>query len=322
VIVQFLLDEMLDGGRPFDTDPNVLSELINPPDFINRLINIDHPFKSILASEVPSGLFTITPWRKQNVRYASNEIFVDIVEEIDCFMDCNAYIDRCEIWGEVRVNARLTGMPELELEFNHPEMFLDVVFHPCVLLQAYNKNKVLRFIPPDGKFILMNYRIKGQLHPPVQVRPKYDRTQAIITVELKGDRIDNTLLSVPWDSDMALSAISVTKGNVQYNDIERVCKWNLGNLDKGDPQKGITNNTKFTLNASIPRDSESIRLTQNPIKVDFTMKTALSGLRVATLAVHHEKLSAKPFKGLKTMTKAGNYYIQPNSFTSALVTKT
>jgi len=242
------------------------------------------------------------------------------MEEVDCTMDCNAYIDRCEIFGEIRVNCKLSAMPHLQIEFNHPEIFADVSFHPCVLLHPYNKHKIIKFIPPDGKFVLMNYRIKGQLHPPIHVRPKYDQSEAKISVELKGDRVENTILTIPWDSDMALSAVSVNKGSTQINDVEQACKWNLGIIDKPEAEKNMTP-TKYTFSASIPRDSSPTLLFNNPIRADFTMKSALSGLKVDSLIVSGFTTNSKPFKGLRTMSRAGNYYIHPNSLTSGVTTK-
>jgi hypothetical protein len=95
------------------------------------------------------------------------------------------------------------------------------------------------------------------------------------------------------------------------------CKWTLGTLDKPEPQKGILH-SKATLETLIPRDASTDLLFNNPIKVDFSMKSALSGIKVDSLGIETDMKTGKPFKGLKTMAKAGNYYVQPNSLTAGI----
>eukprot|EP01118_Nematostelium_gracile_P010038 TRINITY_DN3420_c0_g1_i2.p1 TRINITY_DN3420_c0_g1~~TRINITY_DN3420_c0_g1_i2.p1 ORF type:complete len:216 (-),score=37.17 TRINITY_DN3420_c0_g1_i2:360-1007(-) len=100
VIVQYLLDEVMDNGMPFITESNVLTSFIRPADVINKVIKIDVPipFRSTIAPDLPEGLFTNTPWRKKNTRYASNDLFVDLEEEMDCSMDYNGFTNRCEVY--------------------------------------------------------------------------------------------------------------------------------------------------------------------------------------------------------------------------------
>lgn len=40
--------------------------------------------KSNVASDLPEGMLTSIWWRKKGVKYTNNEIYLDIVEEIDC----------------------------------------------------------------------------------------------------------------------------------------------------------------------------------------------------------------------------------------------
>lgn len=35
------------------------------------------------------------PWRKSGVRYSQNEIYLDIVEEMDAIVDANGQVRRC-----------------------------------------------------------------------------------------------------------------------------------------------------------------------------------------------------------------------------------
>lgn len=65
---------------------------------------------------------------------------------------------KCEIYGEVKVNSHITGVPELTLSFTNPSILNDVRFHPCVRFRPWESHQILSFVPPDGQFKLMSYR--------------------------------------------------------------------------------------------------------------------------------------------------------------------
>jgi len=67
------------------------------------------------------------------------------------------------------------GMPELKLGLNDKLMFEatgrpqtkgkaveleDIKFHQCVRLARFENDRTISFIPPDGEFDLMNYRLR------------------------------------------------------------------------------------------------------------------------------------------------------------------
>jgi len=41
----------------------------------------------------------------------------------------------------------------------------DVKFHQCVRLSRFENNRTISFIPPDGEFELMSYRLSTQVKP-------------------------------------------------------------------------------------------------------------------------------------------------------------
>jgi AP-1 complex subunit mu len=79
---------------------------------------------------------------------------------------------RSEIVGAVKMKVYLTGMPELRLGLNDKVLFEstgrsktktveleDVKFHQCVRLSRFENDRTISFIPPDGEFELMSYRL-------------------------------------------------------------------------------------------------------------------------------------------------------------------
>lgn len=72
----------------------------------------------------------------------------------------------------------LSGMPELRLGLNDKVLFEnsgrtagkgkaiemeDVKFHQCVRLSRFENDRTISFIPPDGEFELMSYRLGTQV---------------------------------------------------------------------------------------------------------------------------------------------------------------
>jgi len=105
VTVYQLIDEMMDNGIPFTTEPNALMEMIPPHNKVQQLIgNITGNSK--MSGVLPDGSLSNTPWRKSGVKYSTNEIYFDIVEEVDTTIDPNGMPVSCEVSGEVQVNCK------------------------------------------------------------------------------------------------------------------------------------------------------------------------------------------------------------------------
>ena len=81
-----LLEEMLDNGYPMITEPNALNSLITPPSMMASFAKT-FTGKSSVSSTLGDGAMSIIPWRRSGVTYANNEIYFDIVEEIDCIVE-------------------------------------------------------------------------------------------------------------------------------------------------------------------------------------------------------------------------------------------
>jgi hypothetical protein len=62
---------------------------------------------------------------------------------------------------QVRVKCHMSGMPDMLMTLVDPSVIEDCSFHPCVRYGRFDKDKVISFVPPDGNFTLMNYRVTG-----------------------------------------------------------------------------------------------------------------------------------------------------------------
>eukprot|EP00126_Sphaerothecum_destruens_P012281 Sdes_comp21051_c0_seq1m19740 len=170
-----LLEELLDNGFPLTTEANVLKELIHPPSYVRTAINIVTGGSNV-SGVLPTGQLTNIPWRKVGVKYTTNEIYFDVIEEIDVILDSSGKTISCEISGEIQSLCHLSGMPDLVLTFANPALMEDLSFHPCVRFRRWENEKILSFVPPDGPFQLATYRVSTQsfLQIPVYVRPIFN----------------------------------------------------------------------------------------------------------------------------------------------------
>ena len=50
--------------------------------------------------------------------------------------------------------------------------WLDCTFHRCVRLGKFDADRTITFIPPDGEFELMSYRLNTQARRPPPHRPR------------------------------------------------------------------------------------------------------------------------------------------------------
>lgn len=66
----------------------------------------------------------------------------------------------------------------------------DCNFHECVQLQDFETSRTLSFIPPDGEFVVLNYRVTGEFRAPFRVFPAIDEVSPYkldVTIRCRAD---------------------------------------------------------------------------------------------------------------------------------------
>jgi AP-3 complex subunit mu len=149
----------------------------------------------------------------------------------------------------LKVNCKLSGMPDLALHFGNVNILDDVGFHPCVRNGRWEQNKVISFVPPDGKFQLMTYRykqlvflktdfkflvfrVKGQLLLPIYVNPQisFNETGGKVTI-VTGTKgvpsslnriIDNVIITIPFSKSIGTALFSTNQGTISFDEITKV----------------------------------------------------------------------------------------------------
>jgi AP-1 complex subunit mu len=172
VVIYELLDEMMDFGYPQTTEHKILHEYIT-----------QESHKLEVQARPPIAVTNAVSWRSEGIRYRKNEVFLDVVESLNLLVSSTGNVLRSEILGAIKMKCYLSGMPELRLGLNDKVMFEttgrtsrgksvemeDVKFHQCVRLSRFENDRTISFIPPDGEFELMSYRLNTQVKPLIWV---------------------------------------------------------------------------------------------------------------------------------------------------------
>lgn len=301
-----LLEEMLDNGVPFTTEPNILKEMLAPPNILTSVLH-GVTGNSSVAEVLPDGSLTNIPWRKLGVKYTNNEIFFDITEEMDCIIDGNGLVVNSEVHGEILSNCRLSGMPDLTLSFNNPHIMDDASFHPCVRYSRWEHEKVLSFVPPDGNFKLMNYRVKGQLQMPLYVKPQISfhdgsgRVNVMVGPKNNMNKpVEAVVVTIPFPKIITSATLSANIGNVQYDEQAKVAKWNIGKLPK-EKTPQLSGTIALPSGVQLPEANPTLTA-----QFKIMMYTA-SGIKVDSLGCNERY---KPYKGVRSITKAGKFQVR------------
>ena len=176
-------------------------------------------------------------------------------------------------------------------------------------LGRFDRDRSITFIPPDGTFQLMTYRITENINLPFKVMPvvqEYGKQRIEYSVKVKSifDRSNfatNVIIKIPVPKNTATCKVYAHGiGKAKYEPEKGCLMWRIKKFN-GDSEYVITAEVLLTPTKS---DKQWIK---PPIGLDFQvpMFTA-SGLRVRFLRVH-EKNNYKPTKWIRYITKAGEY---------------
>lgn len=312
VIVYELLEEMLDNGFPLATESNILKELIRPPSILPSSVVTTITGKSQVSSTLPTGQLSNIPWRRTGVKYATNEIFLDLVEEVDAIIDKSGTTVVSEVHGKIEAVSKLSGMPDLTLSFNNGRLVEDVSFHPCVRFKRWEAERVLSFVPPDGQFLLISYTVGSTgtscVALPMSLTPQFTFSEhgpckfsvRALPRNTQGKILEDVKVTIPMPKCVSNVLPTATYGMPNYDPVKRTVIWNIGKLS---PDRRIE------LNGTIRLQSGEVPDGNPTIEVEFKLaQIAVSGLRVNRLDVYGEKY--KPFKGIKYVTRAGKFQIR------------
>ncbi len=71
-------------------------------------------------------------WRREGIKYKKNEVFVDIVEQVNMLMSSKGSVLRCDVNGKIMLKCFLSGMPDVKVGLNDKLEVLLVCTCSCV----------------------------------------------------------------------------------------------------------------------------------------------------------------------------------------------
>lgn len=346
VVIYELLDEMMDYGYPQITDGKILQE------YITQETHALDPRSSNVVTNAVS-------WRPAGIFYKKNELFLDVVESLDMVQEADGTVVRSQIIGKVHVNAYLSGMPVLKLGLNDAARsrvkdvqdggagennqdssakstakrkhgknveIEDVKFHQCVELDVFDQDRTIQFIPPDGKFELMSYRITDSVKtkPLFLVDSKVDvreHSRVLIHARIKSQYRKKSVASVvevriPVPPDADTPRFKTAHGTVVYAPEHNAIVWKIKDFGGG---KEYSMSAQLQLSSIDETADAEWRGTTFPtatnktpsraVQVKFEIPyLAVSGMQVRYLKVTEPTLKYHSLPWVRYVTQTGQEY--------------
>ena len=317
-LIYELLDEVMDYGYPQTLDPQALSEYI----LINKPRDLSEQ-----PTAVPVNATGLVTWRKEGIQYSVNEVFVDVIEKVNMLVAKNGAVIHNEIVGEINLATYLTGMPDLRIGLNDKILFdqdneqqhqtdvsrrvfelEDIKFHPCVRISQFERDRSITFIPPDGEFNLMTYRLSAAIKPIIHIDStieRYKRSRVEMLIRARAQYrpqsvAQNVQIRVPVPPDVDTPKAQCTAGRMRYSPNDNALVWTI---------KQFPGRKQFSLRAhfGLPSVESEEEESKRPIVVNFEIPFfTVSGLRVQYLKVF-EKNGYQAVTWVRYLTQDGTY---------------
>ncbi|KAL3998300.1 Adaptor complexes medium subunit family protein [Acanthocheilonema viteae] len=294
VVIYELLDEMMDFGYPQTTEGKILQEFIT-----------QEGHKLETAPRPPMAVTNAVSWRSEGLKYRKNEVFLDVIESVNLLANANGVVLQSEIVGSVKMRVYLTGGKNRSVELE------DVKFHQCVRLSRFENDRTISFIPPDGEFELMSYRLMTVVKPLIWMeavveRHTHSRVEYMIKAKSQFKRrstANNVEIIIPVASDADSPKFKTSIGTVKYTPEKNSFIWTIKSFPGG---KEYLMRAHFNLPSVQCEDREG----RPPMKVKFEIPYfTTSGIQVRYLKII-EKSGYQALPWVRYITQNGDYQLR------------
>jgi hypothetical protein len=293
-----VLDYAIDFGFPFLNESNTIQTIMSqPPADPSRGLKTDLDFER--------------PWRSVGIDRLLNSFQVEVFETIDLIVSADGRIEHCHIRGVIQAKSTVSGKPQLRLTLSGRPKFDDATYHPCVATDSIDA-KVLPFVPPDGLFTLMTYRVTiTQSEFPIWAVPKFACVRGCMNFEITL-RILETIptylddVEVRFEVPNGVSQPTMTAhyGQTAYDIGTREAIWTVGLHTRKDPL--VLKGTATTDHGfEVARKSPTV-----------TVAFALPGAVISRLAVEEITIANEDYQWTKSVqyfSRTGSYEFRTSS---------
>ena len=300
IVIYEIMDEIVDDGCVQQTDYNLLKQYITST---ANYIKKNRVKSKKNSNATPVNVNSQIPWRTGKYDYVKNEVYLDVVEKINMVTSASGQVIKSEVDGSLEMKCRLSGTPELVLGINDEQFFRinkdkqtsrktvaikDMKFHQCVRLAKFENDRTISFVPPDGKFQLIGYKIDSPQKPLFTVQMDYTHQgQRKIMFNLKiatkyKSKIKANFIEfyIPVHPQAQAIKCTASKGKAKHFPEKSVIKWALYGLAG---RKEIELFCKFELSSLDVKNNNYKKL---PITAKFEIPYYIfSGLSVRYLKI-------------------------------------
>mmetsp|Transcript_30446 Transcript_30446/g.61182 ORF Transcript_30446/g.61182 Transcript_30446/m.61182 type:complete len:429 (-) Transcript_30446:493-1779(-) len=320
VITYELMDEMMDFGYPQISEAKILREYIT------------QEAHKLETKPLPMAVTNAVSWRSEGIKHRKNEIFLDVVERLNLLVAANGTLLRSEILGSLKMRSYLSGMPELKLGLNDKLLFEatgrrtggrgpskgkavemeDIKFHQCVRLARFENDRTISFIPPDGEFELMSYRLNTQVKPLLWIEAvvephSHSRIEYMIKAKSQFKQrstANNVEIVIPVPADADTPSFKTSIGTVKYAPERDAIVWTIKQFHGG---KEYLMRAHFGLPSV---SNEEDKKDKPPITVKFEIPYfTVSGIQVRYLKII-EKSGYQALPWVRYITQNGDYQLR------------
>jgi AP-2 complex subunit mu-1 len=316
VLIYELLDEILDFGYPQNTDTGILKTFITQQGVKSQQTKEE-------TAQITSQVTGQIGWRREGIKYRRNELFLDALEYVNLLMSPQGQVLSAHVAGKVVMKSYLSGMPECKFGINDkitmetkgknstanmadPSLgpgnpsgtnkssiaIDDCQFHQCVKLSKFESEHSISFIPPDGEFELMRYRITKDISFPFRIIPlvrEVGRTKMEVKVVLKSDFKPSLIgqkieVKIPTPLNTSGCQLICMKGKAKYKASENAIVWKIKRM------AGLKE-TQLSAEIELLLTDTKKKWNRPPISMNFEVPFAPSGLKVRYLKVFEPKLN-------------------------------
>jgi AP-4 complex subunit mu-1 len=257
-----------------------------------------------------------------------NEIFVDILERLNVLFSANGYVLNSTIDGCIQMKSYLAGSPQLRLALNQDlaigkgnrqygtPTVDDINFNEIVNLTEFENTRILSFVPPDGEFVLLNYRVTGDFTTPFRIIPSIEETEPKkleITVLVRADMPSNHFganvsVEIPLPKCTAVASCTVIASpgsgatNAEFVRADGKILWTMKKIPGGTEQ---TMKAKVTLSQAC---TTQIRREIGPINMNFEIPMFnVSDMQVRNLRIVDDHAGYTPYRWVRYVTQSSSY---------------
>ena len=190
----------------------------------------------------------------------------------------------------------------------------DIKFHQCVRLSRFENDRTISFIPPDGEFELMSYRLSTPVKPLIWIETVVDRSTSRTRIEymvkaksqFKARSVANNVeIHIPVPSDVDTPNFKTSIGTVKYLPGKDEMVWTIKQFAG---QKDYIMTATFGLPSVVSETRDAYQ--KRPINVKFEIPYfTVSGVTVRYLKIV-EKSGYQALPWVRYITQNGEYQLR------------